>query len=296
MATGRKIGVAAVFTVVAGMSLPAMADDPPPLVVVEDIPVSDGYGSNPPDILGIRFGETIPDAKAALQALCPGVEVAEQVFDEKVSDNRGNEVAYEYDFQSACRAEGPPSDSMQVRYTTGAAGARVYQIERSVDYPADAYASMQEVKDAIIAKYGTPTMVLLWPHQNNDEFYYTWEKRQPQTYPTLDMSKRSFRDPDPEAIDRCLGVASWSAYGTPSGDMYDIMAPGTRKGNPGEDACIGAIRFEMVYGNSPDTVRALRVTGTDYDRSMRDAQAADALIAKMVADKASAPGQGAPKL
>lgn len=273
-------------------------DAPPPLPVVKDLPVSAGYEGRVPDVLGIQFGEDKEVAKAMLATAYPGAVVNETVYEGGAKDNRGNVVRFLYDFGYVVAASGPPKEQVILRFTTGSTGARVYEIERSVTYDRGSQASMQELKDAIFAKYGEPTLIELYPHQNRDEITYTWEKREAPRFGTQDVSKRSFRDRGPHQSDVCLLVPGSSAYMSSNSNTYRVFSPGSRKGNPGWfDTCIGAIKFSIFYGSNDQTVSGLRVVATDYNRSMEDARTTDALLAQMLeAAAGSVQVDGAPKL
>lgn len=294
-----KIARSAALAAMMCMSPPALADDLIDLPLITDIPVSAGFERSIPDIVGIHFGDSIADARAALEKAYPDAVIDERWLEPGVRDGRGNGVYFKYLYQLSLRTYGTPSEGIVVRFTSTATGARVFQIERLVNYPSDQYGSMEELRASIAAKYGTPTLVELYPHQNRDEVKYTWEKRAIEPFPEQDVSKRSFSQPRPESVNVCLGAAQSSGYGSSVSEpqVYSFYKPGKRSGNRGWDVCIGGIEFIIFYGNNPKTVGAVRIKGTDYDRSMQDALTLDELLSKLLDERANAAsGEGAPTL
>jgi hypothetical protein len=284
-----------------GMALPVLAQDLPSFPLVQDIPPSDGYGANPPDVLGIPFGASRADAEAALQAAYPGIALQDDGARMGLADGRGNQVAFLYTYQISAHVDGTPSEDLTVHFTTAATGGRVYEIQRRVDYPQGHYADMNALRASITAKYGDrPTLVETSP--GDVEITYTWEKRPVVSLGVQDRTKRAFNAPLPINVDPCINLSGLSTvglspYSNQSGALYTYSPPGKRPYAPGTEACIGTITFSIYTGNNDNTVSGLRVDAIDFDRAARDARIVDTYLARALEEAAKGvKGQGAPKL
>ncbi len=156
----RAAALAVAMSVVSAASGQEISELP----LLEDIPLSEGYGPNPPDVIGIQFGDTAADAIAKLKAAYPDAQIREQREIPGVSDNRGNSVYFEYLAGVSLSKPESPTEVVHVRFTTPASGNRVFQVARTIDYDRDQYGSMEELRSSIEAKYGEPMLVELYPH------------------------------------------------------------------------------------------------------------------------------------
>lgn len=285
--------IAATFAAFASCGSAAAQDGTTEVPLVKDIPPSDGYGAHPPDVLGIPFGASRDDAIAALKAAYPDIDIQQQTVQLFLRDGRGNNVQFNYPNYAVANEDGPPQEHITMLFTTGASGNRLYDIERDVDYPTGQYASLDEVRASLDAKYGKPTVTLTDPAAMR--LIYVWEKHPVKPLGTVD--RRSFGSPDP-----CFDVpgqiaVGLSPYTSESGAIYSYREPGTRKDAPRMEDCIGAIRIDVYFGGNDKTVSGLHIEALDYDRAMRDARALDTVLTKALSDKSNAvQGQGAPKL
>ncbi|WP_417308033.1 hypothetical protein [Devosia sp.] len=263
------------------------------LPTIEDIAPSEGYGANPPDILGVPFGTPRDEAIALFEAAIPGLDLETYATEYTLRDTRGNAVKFAYTYGAEGGVGQATTEHIILRFTSDATGGRLWKIERTIRYPNGQQASMEALRQSIAEKYGRATLVELYPHQNRDEITYTWEKRPIDYFPDQDVSKRGFAGTNPVNINPCLLLVDHGRYAEP----YDFKEPGIRKGNPGWDVCIGGIQFIIFYGSNANTVRELKIVASDYARQMHDARTLDQMLSDMLDQKANGvTGEGAPQL
>lgn len=269
------------------------------LPLIQDRLPLEGYGSSKADVLGIRLGEARADAIALLKKSFPEGKITEFGSQISIGDNRGNKVVVAYPHTVRMRWEGDKvTEDIRILFSSGVTGGRVVEIERELRYKGDELGDMAAIRAGISDKHGESTVVERYDHQNRMEISYTWEKRPVMRFGELDVQKRGFADMGPTSKNFCLLTAGSSAYSSASSKLYSYIPPDGRKGNPGWDVCVGAIKYTIFYGNNARTVRQLNVIATDYERSMIDARLLDRTLTKMVEDKANSVGSTAapPKL
>lgn len=261
------------------------------LPLVRDIPPSEGVDPAP-DILGIQFGDSLETALSKLREAYPGIEPVTTKVRTGIRDQHGNQVTITYPQKVALNTPygQATTEAVSLYLTTPATGGRVYGIRREILYDASSYASMDDVRKAVADKYGEPTLVELYPHQNRDEINFTWENRPIKRMGVHDVSKEGFMW-NPDNSNRCLGAYSISK------DPYGFKEPGRRKPNPGWEACVAGLRVSLSYGANEKTVRHVIVEATDFVRWMADGQLADEAFQTLIDNRANAvTGKGAPKL
>lgn len=275
----------------------ASAQEAIQLPLVEDISVSSGLGANPPDILGIHFGDTAQDAIAKLKAAYPDAEIVETRVVPGLKDQRGNSVYFDYLFAVGIRTLGEPREDITVRFTTAATGGRVFQIMRGVSYGADAPGATADLRAAIAGKYGDqPTLIQHNSRNSTTEIDYTWETRAVQSFGEVDAATRGVGSVIPDVENKCLRTTI-SPYWAGGNDSYSFTPPGLRAEDPEYAACVGLVHFLIEYGANENTVKRVSTTGTDYARAKRDALIVDELLVKLIEEKAQGvQGQGAPTL
>jgi len=278
--TGRLIAVLALLPIVAGT---AAAQQTPvsKIPLTRDMAPLDGYGEKGPDVLGIRLGETRDNAIAILKKNYPDAKVEERNYVSTVSDNRNNKVSFEFKANVQVGATSAETrENITVRFTSDATGNRVWNIERVINFtqPADT----ETLRKAVIGKYGEPTLIERFDHQNSLEITFTWERRPVKRLGEQDVMKRPFNAPRPDTVNTCIDTAWSNPYQGASNYDWQPWPPGQRKPYPRHEQCVGGVKVTMYYASNTQTVRQMKVIANDHYRAMTDAQQLDSAVAKLM--------------
>lgn len=279
----RMRALAAIFIAAAIMVPKATAQGSlEPIPLVKDIPPRDGT-----DVVGVRLGEKREDALAILRKGYPDAKIVEKNYTYRLRDNRSNMVSIMFPNEASLSIEtNRLRENVTLYFTSPATGSRVWGIERSVHYKE--LMDTATTRSAIIKKYGTPTLIERYDHQNRLEITYTYEKRPVKSFGEVDVLKRHFAEPRPDQRNACLNAATSNAYGRDRRYGYSSPTNGVRKPSPGWDVCIGGLSFKFFYGANTQTIYKMEVSANDFDRTLVDAQLLDATLLKLIEAKAGA--------
>ncbi|MCB9992240.1 MAG: hypothetical protein H6873_01135 [Hyphomicrobiaceae bacterium] len=279
---------AAALAVTLGWTQSAFAQSEPP--TLQDLsPGYDMAGGIVLDILGVRLGDTIEDAHAAMTTAFPGIDIRPQERTFNLSDNRGNEAGldhYLFDEISYIKPDGN-SDYLSVTYSTGLTGGRVVSLQRSAKFSEDAEPSLQAFEDAIIAKYGTPSFreaVNFGMPVVNLHFVWANGELVALDPDRVETDRRRFDLPKDDPV-QCFKLTNQGPYTFINGRTDDYPA------------CTAYLQVKITLGKRDDLIQRFEMSLMDYRRWYDDAVLADQWLIDQLNNvtESSTPGE-APKL
>jgi hypothetical protein len=261
----RFIRAAAFASMIGATSSLANAQELPPLL--NDLPP--GYNMEDSlvlDILGVALGQPREEARAAIAAAFPGVNINPEEVAVAVNDGRGNAFAmrhYSSDNVAAFDYDGLHRIYLQANYSTATTGERVTEVMREADF-GDNQPDANAFIAALKAKYGEPSLAR--STSGGFELHYVWYEGKPVQIAEERIPDERF-DSEPSPV-KCLDISRYGGY-TFVQDRED-RAPG----------CTVHLVVEITYGRRDDLMQMMRMTIVDHRRLFDNAVLTDTYMSQ----------------